>query len=212
MALKQFWASICSAADFLVPSVIADAPRFDGSDIESGLRRDRHWLSLKSVAGFDEQDFHFLADDTRGRLAKYVNDFREIAQHVPSDEQGTDEQVEAALPPLLGVLEVMRPDRYADLDALIIGKQVERALAGRLPGWVREIRFETGNDSNGDPAVWLWVEIEDDAATAEMLSKNTRQVRGVLGECVRQLEIPHWPYIRFRTSSERVDATLEAVK
>jgi hypothetical protein len=77
---------------------------------------------------------------------------------------------------------------------------------------VREIRFETGKDSNGDPAVWIWVEIDDDAATADVLSKNTRQARSLLGECVRQLDIPHWPYIRFRTSSERAEATLEAVK
>lgn len=212
MALKQFWTSICSAARFLVPSVIADAPKFDDSDIEAGLRRTRDWLTPESVDGFGEHDFGFLPDDIRRRLAQCVNDFRAIAQQVASDEQASDEQLEAALPSLLGVLEVMRPDRYADLDALIIGKRVERELADRLPDWVREIRFETGNDSNGDPAVWIWVEIDDDAATANVLSRNTRQVRSLLGECVRHLEVPHWPYVRFRTSSERAEATLEAVR
>ncbi len=212
MALKRFWTSICSAARFLVPAVIADAPIFDGSDIEAGLRRTRDWLTPESVAGFDEQNFGFLADDTRRRMAQCVNDFRAIAQQVASDEQGSDEQLEAALPSLLGVLEVMRPDRYADLDALIIGKKVERELAGRLPGWVREIRFETDNDSNGDPAVWIWVEIDDDAATPNVLSRNTRRVRSLLGECVQQVDDPHWPYVRFRTSSERAEATLEAVR
>jgi hypothetical protein len=212
MALKQFWSSICSAARFLVPAVIADAPKFDVSDIEAGVRDTRDWLSLKSVEGFDEHDFGFLPDDSRRRLAQCVNEFRAIAQQVASDEQASDEQLEAALPLLLGVLEVMRPDRYADLDALIIGKRVEWELAGRLPGWVREIRFETGNDSNGDPAVWIWVEVDDEAATADVLSRNTRQVRGLLGECVRHLEVPHWPYIRFRTSSERAEARLEAVR
>ncbi|TVS19212.1 MAG: hypothetical protein EA424_09180 [Planctomycetaceae bacterium] len=212
MALKQFWTSIRSAARFLVPAVIADAPKFDGAYIETRLRGARDWLVPESVEGFDEHDFGFLPDDLRRHLAQCVNEFRAIAQQVASDEQATDEQLEAALPSLLGVLEVMRPDRYADLDALVIGKRVERELARRLPGWVREIRFETGNDSNGDPAVWIWVEIDDEAATADVLSKNTRQVRSLLRECVRQLEIPHWPYVRFRTSSERPEATLEVVK
>jgi hypothetical protein len=210
MALKRFWTSICSAARFLVPSVIADAPKFDGSDIEAGLRHTRDWLTPASVEGFDEHDLGFLPDDICRRLAQCVNEFRAIAQRVASDEQATDEQLEAALPSLMGVLEVMRPDRYADLDALIIGKRVERELADRLPDWVREIRFETGNDSNGDPAVW--VDVDDEAATADVLSRNTRQVRGLLGECVRHLEVPHWPYVRFRTSSERAEATLEAVR
>jgi hypothetical protein len=39
MALKQFWTSICSAARFLVPAVIADAPKFDVSDREAALHR-----------------------------------------------------------------------------------------------------------------------------------------------------------------------------
>jgi hypothetical protein len=192
--------------------VIADAPKFDVSDIKAGLRHTRDWLTPESVEGFDEHDFGFLLDDSRRHLAQCVNEFRAIARQAVAEQQATDEQLEAALPSLLGVLEIMRPDRYADLDALVIGKRVERELAGRLPGWVREIRFETGNDSNGDPAVWIWVEIDDEAATADVFSKNTRQARSLLGECVRQLEIPHWPYIRFRTSSERAEATLEAVK
>jgi hypothetical protein len=212
MALKRFWTSVCSAARFLVPAVIADAPKFEVSDMEAALHRTGDWLTPKTVEGFDERDFGFLPDDTRRRLAQCVDDFRTIAQQVGPDEQVRDEQLEAALPSLLGVLEVMRPDRYADLDALIIGKRVEREIADTLPDWVREIRFETGNDSNGDPAVWIWVEIDDDAATADLLSRNTRQVRSLLGECVRRLEIPHWPYIRFRTSSERAEATLEAVR
>jgi hypothetical protein len=132
MALRQFWTSICSAARFLVPAVIADAPKFDVSDIEAGLRHTRDWLTPESVEGFDEHDFGFLPDDSRRRLAQCVNEFRAIAQQVAADEQATDEQLEAALPSLLGVLEVMRPDRYADLDALVIGKRVERELAGRL--------------------------------------------------------------------------------
>ncbi len=95
---------------------------------------------------------------------------------------------------------------------LLGGKRVEQELARTLPDWVREIRFETGNDSNGDPAVWIRGKIDDEAATGDVLSKNTRQARSLLREYVRQLEIPNWPYIRFRSSSERAEATLEAVK
>ena len=136
MALKQFWTSIRSATRFLVPAVIADAPKFDGAYIELRLPGARDWLVPESVDGFDEDDFCFLPDNLRPHLAQCVNECRAIALQVASDEQATDEQLEAALTSLLGVLEVMRPDRFADLDALVIGKQVERELTRRLLGWV----------------------------------------------------------------------------
>jgi hypothetical protein len=110
----------------------------------------------------------------------------------------------AALPPFRRIVEILRPDKYADLDALVIGKRVEQLLRGRLPDWVRELVFETGNDAVlGEPAIWIWVEVDDDAAAEDVFSENTRSVRDVLQPAVRKLAIDRWPFIRFRTTSEQ---------
>ena len=45
----------------------------------------------------------------------------------------------------------MEFDRYGDAEAYRIGKQIERALEGRRPPELAELRFNTGTDNTGDP-------------------------------------------------------------
>ena len=203
MSLQEFWTSVRTGASFLLPSATVDSPKLDANHIESMLRGTHVWLTPKSVEGFDESDFDFLPDDERGRLAQCVSDFVDAARQVPPDQTATDAQVQAGLPCFRCVLEIMRPDKYGDVDALRIGKKVEQRLTGQIPEWVSDLRFETGEDAIGDPAVWIWVEVADAAAEADVFPKNTKQVRKIVESCLRQLGVQHWPYVRFRTSSEQ---------
>lgn len=203
MSLREFWISVRTGAKFLLPSATVDSPKLDANRIESMLRGTFIWLTPKAVEGFDESDFDFLADGERNRLTQCVNEFVNAAQQVPPDQPATDAQVQAGLTPFQCVLEIMRPDKYGDVEALVIGKRVEQCVAGQLPEWVADLRFETGEDSNGDPAVWIWVEVADVAAEEEVFSKNTKQVRDIIESSLRKLGIQHWPYVRFRTSSEQ---------
>jgi len=206
MSLRDFWTSVRTGASFLLPTVTADSPKVDAHQIEARLRNAHVWLTPKSVEGFDEQDFDFLAEDTQKRLTQCVNQFRDAAGQVPSDQPATEFQVQAALPAFLCVLDIMRPDRYGDLDAFVIGKQVEEQLAGELPDFVCEMRFETGEDANGDPALWVWIDLDDTSVSDELFPKRTREVRQLIVECLRRMKIQRWPYVRFRRSSEREQA------
>ena len=96
-----------------------------------------------------------------------------------------------------------RQDKFGGVEALKIGKRVEQCIDGSLPDWVSEMRFETGEDASGDPALWIWVEFQDAAATPENYSANTKQVRDLVEACVRKLDTDRWPYIRFRTTTEQ---------
>lgn len=203
MSFRDFWTNIRTSAHFLFPTVTADSPRLDTDRLEAKLRSASIWLTPKSVEGFESQDFAFLSEEERIRLGQAVAQFVALAQHVPPDEPATEEQVESALPPFQTILKIMQPDRYGDPDAFVIGKKVEQCLADQIPQWVRDLRFETGEDANGEPAIWIWVEVEDEAANAAVFSQNTRHVRDLIATCIRKLDIPVWPYVRFRTSSEQ---------
>ncbi len=209
MSLREFWTSVRTAAGFLLPPVAADSPRIDTDQLEARLRRVQIWLTPKSVEGFHVEDFPFLDEGTRGQLSRCVQQFVNAAEQVPPDKPATEEQVQVALPAFLCILEIMRPDKYGDLDAFIIGKRIERDLAGHLPDWVHELRFETGDDANGDPAVWIWVELADAAAEKNVFSQHTREIRTDLVDCVRRLGVERWPYVHFRTVSERASADEE---
>ena len=88
----------------------------------------------------------------RRRSRKERQAFLLVADQVPEGGHPSETQVQAALPAFQKIVEILRPDKYADLDALVIGKRIEQSLAGRLPEWVRELVFETGNDVQDEPA------------------------------------------------------------
>jgi len=203
MSVRDFFLSVRTAAGLVFPTATVDSPTLDASRIEEILRGAHLWLTPSSVQGFNHEDFGFLPENERNRLEECVHSFREVASRVPTAAAASDEQVQRALPHFRGILEILRPDRYGDPDALILGKRLEQRWQDERPSWVRELRFETGEDANGDPAVWIWVFIEDDAARKEVFAENARVVREALMGILRSLEDDRWPYIRFRTVSEQ---------
>jgi len=209
MALREFWTSVRTAAGLLLPTAAADSTGVDPIQIEVQLQNAAVWLTPESVEGYAPEDFGFLSEEERARLAECVDDFLAVAGQVPADQPATQNQVDAAQRPLREILNIFRPEKYADLDALVLGKQIEHDLAGRLPDWVLNLQFETGEDASGDPAIWIWVEMKDSAAEKDVFSSHIREVRRIITESVRHLGIEHWPYVRFRTASEVANAGTE---
>jgi hypothetical protein len=204
MTLQEFWANVRSAGGFLLRRAAVDSPRLDANRIERVLRRSRKWLTPKAVAGFDPDDFAFLSEEERRDLQESVNRFLQVVEQAPESGQPSEAQVEAALLPFKQIVEILRPDKYADRDALVSGKKIEQYLRGRLPDWVRELVFETGNDSTlGEPAIFIWVEIADEAAEDDVFSENTRLAWDIVDEAARKVDPERWPFNRFRSSSEQ---------
>jgi hypothetical protein len=202
MALEEFLTNVSASLGPLAPAMIADAPRLDTALFEAALRKEGHWLAPKTVQGFDPADVDFLPPRELQSLTDSVERFRDVARQVPADTAATGEQIQRALPEFLRILEIVRPDKYADAEALEVGKQVEAKLAGRLPPAIWELRFETDEDSSGDDAVWIWVVLKDDAARKDVFQTNVRSIRRLLTDAVTELGIKQWPYVHFRTDSE----------
>jgi hypothetical protein len=204
MALEEFWANVRSAGGFLLRRAAVDSPRLDASRIERILRRSRKWLTPKAVEGFDPDDFAFLSEEERRDLQESVAHFLRVVEQVPGNGRPSEAQVEAALPQFKRIVEILRPDKYADRDALVSGKKIEQYLRGRLPDWVRELVFETGNDSTlGEPAIFIWVEIADEAAEDDVFSENTTLAERIVREAARKVDPERWPFILIRSSSEQ---------
>jgi hypothetical protein len=67
-----------------------------------------------------------------------------------------------------------------------------------LPAAVKGIELEFGEDSTGDPAVWIWLLVDDDVApSAAKLDELGRFQRGLLSDSI-DAGLSHWPYVRFR--------------
>jgi hypothetical protein len=206
MSLRDFWINLRNGVAFLgPPTVLSDSTSVSELATEPVLERATIWLTPKVVQGFDRRDFEspvrLLSEGELDRLEQYVRRFQEVAKQIPRNKPATPQQVEQALEPLKGIVKIMQLARFSDLEAFRIGKSIEQQLAGEFPTWVRNIRYETGRDANGELAVWIWVEIDDSVAERPDFDKQVSQVQEFIRDAMSS-EFEHWPYVRIRTTSE----------
>ena len=69
-----------------------------------------------------------------------------------------------------------------------------------LPVAVKDWRVETGEDSTGDEAVWVWITLKDDDIDRTIRARVRACVRDAVHRSLRQQE--PWVYVRFRGASE----------
>ncbi len=200
----EFWRSVRAAANFVAPPVTADAPKLDAVAIEQALRRTTVWLTPRAVAGFNDEDFDFLPDADRAKLALLVTAFRQIALEVKPTAPPSHAQVAQAVPLFRDVVGILEFDRYGDAEAYRLGKQIEQAIEPYRPKELAELRFNTGPDHSGDPAIWIWAFLTDVAAESdERFLENAEQLGKMLDLVARALVPDRWPYLSFRSIAEQ---------
>jgi hypothetical protein len=207
MSLNEFWTNVCRGAGPIVPPVVADSPRFDRQSIESALRRATLWLTPRAVDGFDESDFPFLGDVERVRLSKLVSDFRDAAAKVSPTTPAAPDVAGRGLHLFAEIVEMLELDRYGDADAYKLGKEIERALRPYQPAALAELRFNSGLDHTGDPALWIWAFLSEEVSSNDdTFLRAARELREILRNIARRAAPDRWPYISFRPISEPIEA------
>ncbi len=203
MALLEFWNNVRIGARLIAPQVVADSPQLDRGFIESRLRGATLWLTPRAVEGFNEADFSFLPQEERALLAKRVKEFSELSAKVSPTDPAPREVVESALPPFLEILQVLDFRRYGDVEAYRLGKQIEQKLQPHWPKEIAELRFNTGLDHTGDPALWIWVFLSDEVSKNDDDFLNAAQrLRAIIDPIARRVEPDRWPYLSFRPITE----------
>lgn len=71
----------------------------------------------------------------------------------------------------------------------------------KLPPGVKTFELEFGEDSEGDPAVWVWFIVDDDLnPSPEKVSKLNKLARSVTTD-IRSKIANRWPYVQFRAAA-----------
>ncbi len=204
MALKDFWVAVRRRALLIAPSVPANKP--NAARTHRSRTRGHVWLTPACVAGFNPADFAFLPAEELHSLQSHVNAFLAVANTVPISGRVTAKQAKEGFRHFWEIVDIMAFEKYEDPDAFEIGKRLEQAIAGKLPRWVRAMRFRTGIDSIGDPAIWIFVELEDRAAQRHIRERNVGGVETLLTDALQVLNVPLWPFMRFRSTSGEKEA------
>ena len=78
------------------------------------------------------------------------------------------------------------------------------ALGSVMPTTVVHWRYTFDDDWSGDPAVFFWITLSNDAASPENLRRTTQQVNDIITGTIDPLR--DWgliPYLNFRSQSEQ---------
>jgi hypothetical protein len=70
-------------------------------------------------------------------------------------------------------------------------------LRRKLPDAITGLRFEQGPDSTGDEAIWVWVEIPDDAPDEVWSWESRQQMRDAIRGAIEAVGLEPWVYVRF---------------
>jgi hypothetical protein len=133
-------------------------------------------------------------------LQKSVERFLRVAKPVPPTRPATSEQIlegRAAFEGILAILQLYIPDPDEE-------KQIRQALNRvRYPDFVVTWYFELGEDWTGDPAIWIYVIVEDDAPDRDGFRSAVRELRERIQEALKDSGVPRWPFVRIRRASEQ---------
>lgn len=206
MALEEFWRNVRSGVRFFKYIHVSDAPRLSLAQIEAGLRADLRWLTYDRVAGYDEADFDFLPPEERQRLTRLVRQVEPVTQALPLVKPPATEQVEAALIPFRDLVQMLEFDRYADPEALRLGKRIEARIAAERPPVLAELRFNTGRDWAGGPGLWIWGYLTDDPNADPMVARpEVPALDKLLLAAADRIVRDRFPFIGFRTLGEQAE-------
>jgi hypothetical protein len=198
MAIDEFWRNLQTEASFYAASATADAPYPDPSAVEQLLRGAETWLTPQSADGFRIEDFAFLEEERRSVLQENVERFLDVARRVPANKRATRDQVGEGRAAFEAILGVLQPQRFRDAESFRTQVLLERELNGQLPPWVTGIFCETGLDLVGDPAIWIWVDVTDEAVKRKV-AKEGQAIHETIETAYRRIGGRRWPFIRFRS-------------
>lgn len=204
MSLHDFWTNVRMGARLIVPQAFVDAPPLNADDLTARLRSATLWLTPQAVDGFDAADFTFLPATERTELSKWVKEFQDTAAAVNPTAPAPQEVVEKALPLFRNIVQTLEFDRYNDDEAFRLGKLIEQEISRYRPPELADFRFKTGRDHTGDPGLWIWVFLSDEASkTDDEFLETVRRLRGLLDPVARRVAPDRWPYLSFRALAEQ---------
>ena len=82
-----------------------------------------------------------------------------------------------------------------------LGRRIDELA---LPDGVVKLRYTVGDDWSGDPAIFFWVTLSDEAARRPVLHRMSRRVQDLIAERIDPMR--EWgliPYFSFRSESEQ---------
>ncbi|MBY0522911.1 MAG: hypothetical protein K2R98_05915 [Gemmataceae bacterium] len=204
MAKQEFLGKLRIARNlFAHPLVQTDGSNIDPHALEQMIARAAIWLTPKSVAGFNADDFPELGTNRQNELKAAVGEFLDVARQIPPDAPATTEQLDTAKAAFAKILSILQ----SHLPTPREGSKVEEAVKTvKFPPWLVNWDYEFGSNADGDPSVWVTLFADEQSAPRKEFGRVARDLNGEIHNALSAFGIDRWPYIRMRTVKEHKTA------
>lgn len=156
------------------------------------------WLTPKIVEDYDDTEFQFLPPEQQAKLGRLVDAFRQLT--ATAKEAPTEAQLKEGFNLLTEINHVIAPSAGEDPD---LRRIIDVIRSVPWPDYVFGADFRLGNDSTGDPAVWIWLLLNDDVEIeSRAVQDELGRVRRAYLDEIQKAGINRWPYVSVRTRSE----------
>jgi len=200
MAMLDFLQAVRAARNAFVHEVNpTDSMNLHDPDIQRS--RAPIWLASSVVKDFDPADFVELNKDNRQELEATVKRYKKIAENF-DHKRGkiSQEQMREAIATFLQLVKII--EHFIEN-----GEEAEelRHLLESLnyPKGIVTWEFETGFDSTGDPALWIWIFVDEKLARRKDITDVTMNVQRQIQEALAKSKIVRWPYVHVRSVAEQ---------
>jgi hypothetical protein len=203
MAKHEFLENLRLARNlFTSPRLMVDDPSLDPQAWERLLFRRAIWLTPRSVAGFDVDDFKELGPDRQRELADAVREFLDVARQVPPTASPTNDQYTrgvAAFHKILAILALYVPMSQVEERF----REAVRDLA--LPDWVVNWSYRFEDNYYDEPIIRVTLFIDEQTAPRIEGVRFMHDLSSTLIQVLSRAGIDRRPYVH-------VDGALEYKK
>ncbi len=81
-------------------------------------------------------------------------------------------------------------------------ERITSCLHTAQPSFVRDFRIVRGDDHNGDPSLWVWVVLDDEAFERPSLLQRSDEANDWIHDAVAQAGSGRFPYVRLRSVTD----------
>ena len=88
--------------------------------------------------------------------------------------------------------------------AAVATGELVQAIRAELGDEVERLDVEEGIDSDGEPALWVWIVLRSDAPETAWAWDRRRTMKAAVSKGLQEAGVGDWIYVRFRDASEEV--------
>jgi hypothetical protein len=81
-------------------------------------------------------------------------------------------------------------------------ERITACLQAAQPTFVRDFRIALGDDHNGDPSLWVWVVLDDEAFDGPSLLQRSDAANDWIHAAVAVASSDRFPYVRLRSVTD----------